>query len=181
MNSQQLNELNSRREKDGTFGSKLHPEAGFAVDAPAAAPDLHEMDAARSELLAQWSDMQEDPDRDPEAFEALDAALQKSSVECASAAVLAEYPDAATLVLKENEDGENQYEIEKILDEDGNSLADTEDPDFDIPYGDNGFARETVWMLDPTNDGWASDRAVITKKMGTKFAAVDLKAVLASL
>lgn len=181
MNSQQLNELNDRRKLNGEFGSKLHGEAPVAVGAPAAAPDLHSMDAARSELLTQWSDMQDDPNRDSEAFEALDAAMQKASLECASAAVLAEYPDAATLVLKENEDGENQYEIEKILDEDGNSLADTEDPDFDIPYGDNGFARETVWMLDPASDGWASDRAVITKKMGTKFAAVDLKAVLASL
>lgn len=180
MNSQQLNELNARREDDGKFGSKLHQEAPVTVGTPVTAPDLHEMDAARSELLARWSDMQDDPNRDPEAFETLDAALQKSSVECASAAVLSAYPDAATLMLKENEDGENQYEVEKILDADGNELADTEDPDFDIPYGDNAFVRETVWMLNPADDGWAEDRAVISKKMGTKFAAVGLNTVLAN-
>lgn len=182
MSTSALNDLNARRENDGKFGSKNQSDPTVSIDAVSApALDLHAMEEARDAQMAVWADaMDKDPQSDE--FAVLDAKHQQASLECASAAVLAKYPEAATLVLKENEDGERQYDLDKVLNADGVVLDTSENDDFanELGYGQSSFVNETLWALNPEDDAWAEGKAEITKKMGTKFAAIDLRASLPS-
>lgn len=182
MSTSALNELNSRRENDGKFGTKNQSDPTVSIDTTAGpAHDLHAMEEARDAQMEIWADAM-DKDAESDEFAALDAKHQQASLECASAAVLAKYPEAATLVLKENEDGERQYDLDKVLDADGNVLDTSENDDFahEMGYGQSSFVNETLWALNPEDDAWAAGKADITTKMGTKFASINLRASLPS-
>lgn len=65
---------------------------------------------------------------------------QIQSLRCLSAAILAKHPDAATMEITENEDGENQYDLISVTGADGTVLeGDDIDEDWgeDVPF-DNG-------------------------------------------
>lgn len=168
---------------DGTFAAKDHQEPAFTLSPAAPGIDLMAMDAARTERMAQWSDLM-DNDPDSEEFARVDREHQHASVQCAAAVLLAECPTATTLTIRENADGEHQYDVLGAADADGNAVYPrgfTEDSGWGLTYGNNAMMDETLWAVNTGDDAWAEGIATITdSKHDGKTAVIDLKAALAA-
>lgn len=167
---------------DGTFARKDFKAADGIVLAPAAsAADLTAMDTARTERMQRWSDLMDNAP-DSEEFAAIDREHQHASVQCAAAVLLSECPTAATLTIRENEDGENQYDIVGAADADGNAVYPrgfNEDSGWSVMYGNDAMLDETLWAVNTRDDTWAEGIATITNsRYDGKTAVIDLKAAL---
>lgn len=116
----------------------------------------------------------------------MDAISQAHSARIAAATILARFPDAATLRIGENVDGESQYDPLAIRDAHGAVNADADQDDewlyVEMVHGGPNI-QEIVWDLDPRNDRWAEGIATIDRgrmRYEGKHVDIDLRAALAA-
>ena len=168
----------------GRFANKTNSESARGLDAAAAAiPDVHSLAAARDELRETWDEVDWNAEGTPDtAF--LDQQMQHASIQLAAAVILRDYPDAATLALRENEDGEKQYDMLAVRDAQGTNIVDTSvDNDWtmnEVTGTNSAELGELGWSLNVADDTWAEGIAEITNSQAYgKSAEVDLQAALA--
>lgn len=168
----------------GRFANKTNSESPRVLDAAAAAiPDVHSLDAARDKLRETWDQVDWNAEGTPDT-EFLDRQMQHASVQLAAAVILRDYPGAATLVLRENEDGEKQYDMLAVRDVNGNNIVDTSvDNDWtlnEVTGTSSAELGELGWSLNVADDTWAEGIAEITRsKAYGKSAEVNLHDALA--
>lgn len=132
---------------------------------------LNARDALRERRLAVFEEMQE-----------LNHVTAVYSAQALAAQLLSTHPDAATLTLSENLDGNGWYEIRQLRTADGTVLADTEEDDawtyVEAPNGT--YVEELANDLSFDDDRWASGIAAVTSgnKYDSKSVSIDLKAAL---
>jgi hypothetical protein len=134
---------------------------------------LDARDEIRERRLAVYEEMQE-----------LNHVAAVYSAQALAAQLLSTHPDAATLTLSENVDGNGWYDIRRLQAADGTILEDTDDDDAWI-YAEapNGtYVEELVNDLTFDSDRWTSGIATVTSgnKHDYKAAVIDLKAALAN-
>ncbi|MGK3708642.1 hypothetical protein [Arthrobacter sp. IK3] len=121
-------------------------------------------------------------DADSPEMQQLDRVYQHASMQLAAAAILKDFPGAETVVLRENEDGENQYDLIAVRDADGNELAGLEDNDWtrkEIDKENSPQLDELCWALNPEDDGWASGIGrITTDRHYGKTAEINLVAAV---
>lgn len=103
------------------------------------------------------------------------------SVRGLASALLTRYPEAATLTIRENLDGENQYDILNLKDADGGILEHTDDDDAWVyEEAENGTdMQEFAYDFDLKSDPWAEGVATVrTDRHDGKVAVIDLRAGL---
>lgn len=165
----------------GRFANKTNSVSPTSLDAaPGVEPDIAAMSDARDALMEKW----EDHSRKSPDFDVIDQQMQHAAVQLAAAAVRRDYPSAKTLVLRENEDGENQYDPMAINNDEGFPIVDLEgDRDWtrDEVNGNNSVnLSELAWALNLEDDAWAGGIAEIhNSKRDGKIAAIDIDAALA--
>ena len=165
----------------GRFANKTNSVSPTSLDAaPGAASDINAMAEARDALMEKW----EDHSRNSPDFDVIDQQMQHASVQLAAASVRRDYPGAKTLVLRENEDGENQYDPIAINDAGGQPIVNREDDDDwtrDEVNGDNSVnLSELAWALNLEDDAWSGGIAEIhDNKFNGKTATIDIDAALA--
>lgn len=174
-------EITTTREYGKT--AKINLDAALALPAPQSAPtepDIAAMAEARDALMEKWeAHSRKSPD-----FDVIDQQMQHAAVQLAAAAVRRDFPAAKTLVLRENEDGENQYDPMAINNGEGFPIVDLEgDRDWtrNEVNGDNSVnLSELAWTLNLEDDAWAGGIAEIhDSKHNGKVATIDIDAALA--
>jgi hypothetical protein len=133
-------------------------------------------------LLAQRDLSKERFERLSDQQHDLDKLLQAQSVRFLAGALLEKYPDAAVLRIRENEDGENNYEPVSVIGSDGKVIdgTDTDDDWKDDIDGDNApTVRDLVWDLDIRNDAWAEGFGTFSGKRNRDFRTVDIDLAVA--
>lgn len=168
----------------GRFANKTNSESSRVLEAAAAAiPDVHSLNTARDELRERWDEVDWNAEGTPDtAF--LDQQMQHASIQLAAAVILRDYPGAATLALRENEDGEKQYDMLAVRDANGTNIVSTSvDNDWtfnEVTGANSAELGELGWSLNVADDTWAEGIAEIThSKAYGKSAEVDLQAALA--
>jgi hypothetical protein len=158
----------------GQFATKIKSDdvPALAVqDDGALRAVLNTRDAIRERRLAVYEEMQE-----------LNHVTAVYSAQALAAQLLSKHPDAATLTLSENLDGNGWYEVRQLRTADGTVLEDTEDDDaWTYAEAPNGtYVEELANDLSFDNDRWAS--GIATVHDGTKYdyktVEIDLKAAL---
>ncbi|MCC3299315.1 hypothetical protein [Arthrobacter caoxuetaonis] len=121
-------------------------------------------------------DSAEDPDS--REMKQLDRLQQHLSIQLAADSIIKQFPGASSIVLRENEDGENQYDLLSVRDDAGNELAGREDNDWtrnEIAGPNSPQLDELCWALDTEDDGWAKGIGRITRdRYNGKTAEIDL-------
>lgn len=155
----------------GQFAATAHSEAELSLSTAAPAPTLAERLAERdaSKLRMERLDEQK---------EVLDKMLQAQSVRYLAASLLERYPDAAVLTIRENEDGENNYEPLKLTRADGSVINESDTfCDWADEYDDNDpCVRDLVWDLDIQDDTWGDDvgAVFVASKQYGKTVQIEL-------
>ncbi|MCU6480555.1 hypothetical protein [Arthrobacter sp. A2-55] len=171
----------SARQASGQFGTQPHQEAAGVTLVPNAPSDhrLQELATARESIFHQWNDLR-DTAPDSPLFETIDALHQRASVQLAAAAVLTRHPDAETLVVRENEDGENQYDILRLEGRSGSIDHSVDSPLIEGELNPGGpDLDESLWSLNLKDDGWALGIAEdISDPRNGKMFRIDLAAAL---
>jgi hypothetical protein len=156
----------------GQFAATAHSEADLSLSPSPAGP------ATLAERLAQRDASKERMERLYEQKDALDRTVQAQSVRYLAASLLERYPDAAVLTIRENEDGENNYEPLKLTRADGSVINESDTYcDWASEYDDNDpCVRDLVWDLDIHNDGWTDGIGAVvnSSKQYGKTAQIDL-------
>lgn len=133
---------------------------------------LETRDALRERRDAVYEEMQQ-----------LNAVTAAYSAQGLAAQLLSTHPDAATLTIVENVDGNGWYDIRRLQAADGTVLADTDDDDaWTYAEAPNGtYVMEFVNDLPFDNDRWADGIAEVESgnKYDYKKVTIDLKAALA--
>ncbi|MFB9713902.1 hypothetical protein [Arthrobacter methylotrophus] len=156
----------------GQFAATAHtePAIGLVSSEPQSASEHFGVYFAHQELLR----------RHREQAEVLDHMHQIQSLRCLSSAILAKYPDAAVLRIRESEDGENQFDLISLADADGALLELSLDDDswtMEEPYLTGPDLRELAWALNPKDDSWAEGVAEFHGgRKYTRMADINLKA-----
>lgn len=122
-------------------------------------------------------------DNDSYPYYQLDLRHQRASIGLAAAALLRDHPKAKTMVLRENEDGEDQYEILTIRDSEGNDVVDPYYSEWSEELvGGEGSPElaSMAWALDVSESSWARGIAETSHSRNYGAAAVvDLHAAAA--
>lgn len=170
----------------GQFAADTKAEASgvalHAAPSPTRDPQWFQERLDERELIT--AALEEHPDNESEDYRALDLKFQRSSMELAAGAVLRDYPDAQTLVMRENEDGENQYDVLAIRDANGTDIVGPEDEDEyweENLIGEQGSPElgSMAWAADIHDDAWAEGIADITwDRSYGKTAVLDVHAAL---
>ena len=159
----------------GQFAATTHAEPQITLPAGSSSVE---------DFVARRDAVRERRDEAHEQHEALDQLSQRLSVIGVAASILTKYPDAATLRIAENQDGENQFDAISITAADG-SVQEHSDSDggewaeHEMTY--NGpTIQEFVWDLDPRDDRWAHKVGEISgsRKLGNRYVDIDLQAAL---
>lgn len=158
----------------GQFAATTHAEPQITLPAGAASAE---------EFVAQRDAIRERRDQAQEHAAALDRIAQRVAVRGVASALLTAYPDAATLRITENQDGENQYDVVSITAADGRTLAHVDDGDewaYEEMTPNGPYVQEFVYDLDRKDDSWAAGGVgVITGgKRDFKTVDIDLHAAL---
>lgn len=162
----------------GQFATTSHsePDLSLSPAASATALPLAELIARRdvSKERSERLDMQKDH---------LDRLIQAQSVKTLGTALLAKYPDAVTLRIGENQDGENQYDTLCLIAADGRKLENVDDDDewiYDEVGGENGpYVEELVWAFSLRDDRWAEGLGTFSGNRKRDFRTVDIDLVAA--
>ncbi|WP_461171223.1 hypothetical protein [Arthrobacter sp. Z1-15] len=123
-------------------------------------------------------------DNDSYSYYQLELRHQRASIGLGAAAVLRDCPEAKTMLLRENEDGEKQYEILAIRDGDDRDVVDPEDY---FEWGEELVGGEgspelasMAWALDVNESSWAQGVAETSHSRSYGVSAVvDLHAAAA--
>lgn len=139
--------------------------------------------SSAEEFVRQRDDVRERRDKAREEAAALDRLAQRMAVRGLASALLSQYPDAATLRITENNDGENQYDVVSVTSTDGRVLAHADDGDewaYEEMTPHGPYVQEFVYDLDRHDDSWARDGVgVVTGgKRDFKTVDIDLQAAL---
>lgn len=159
----------------GQFAPTSHAEPQITLPAGAASAE---------EFVSQRDAIRERRDQAQEHAASLDRLAQRVAVRGVASTILTEYPDAATLRISENADGENQYDVISLTASDGRTLAHVDDGDdwtWNEMTSPNGPSiQEFIYDLDRHDDSWAGDGiGVITGgKRDFKTVDIDLHAAL---
>jgi hypothetical protein len=129
-------------------------------------------------LLADRDLVRERRERINEQKLALDLQASRYSARGLAATLLAKYPDAATLVIGENENENGCYEALSLKAADGTVLKDDADEDWLGEAAVNGTEiQELIWDLELDNDRWMAGIATnTTRKHDFKRAEINLHA-----
>lgn len=107
----------------------------------------------------------------------LDRLHQHLSIQLAATGILQQFPGSSTVVLRENEDGENQYDLLAIQDAEGNEMA-GRGGDWtrnEIAGPNSPQLDELCWALDTKDDGWAKGiGGIASDRYNGKTAKIDL-------
>jgi hypothetical protein len=139
--------------------------------------------ASAEEFVAERDAIRERRDQAQENAAALDRLAQRVAVRGVASSLLSKYPDAATLRIMENEDGENQFDVVSITATDGRVLAHVDDGDewaYEEMTPGGPYVQEFVYDLDRHDDSWTHDGVgVVTGgKRTSKIVDIDLQAAL---
>lgn len=161
----------------GQFAATAHSEADLSLSpTPAGAPTL-------AALIVQRDLSRERFERLDEQRDALDRMVQAQSIKTLAAGLLERYPDAVTLRIEENQDGENQFDAVHLVAADGRSLENAEEDDawiYEEIGGENGpYVQELVFSLTPRDDRWASGIATLNGNRKRDFRTADIDLVAA--
>lgn len=158
----------------GQFAAENRPESNVQLGSPDpwAAPSEARQESAHGNfsLHEQYGIGPDHPH--------IDTFNQLEGLRTASASILEEFPQATSMTLIQNLDGENQWDIVKVTDKDGNRVG---DPDEIMELGvDNktlGDVGGGVWQLDK-NYPETGDAGVMDRGRTNDFATmtIDLKA-----
>lgn len=158
----------------GQFAATAHAEP--QVTLPAGSSSIED-------FISQRDAVRERRDEAHERYEALDQLSQRLSVRGVAASILAKYPNASTLTVAENVDGENQYDAISVIAADGSVLEHSDEDAGDwaehemVPNGPT--IQEFVWDLNPRDDRWAHKIGDIHGgKRDFKTVHIDLHAAL---
>lgn len=159
----------------GQFAKTAHSDVTPTLDVP--------VEKIATEHLASYLESETRISLHREQAEALDKEHQIRSLRCLSAAILAKHPDAATLEIIENEDGENQYDLVSVTAADGTVLEDDgidEDWREEVPFDDGPDLQGFLYALDLRSDDWATGVAEFDGKdrRYTRRAKIDLTAAV---
>lgn len=163
----------------GQFATMTKSEAaGVTLAHSPADPDVAGFEAARETIREAWMDAEDTPE-----FPQVDRQMQRASAQLAAAAVLRDYPGAETLVLWENADGENQYDVIAVRDANELDIVDSfEDSDWtrnEVGGTNSVQLDELGWALDLQDDGWAEGIAEVSNdRFNGKTAVINLKAAV---
>lgn len=166
----------------GQFATATKSEATGVV----LKPELFSDAWTREQRLARRDEIQETlleaEDAESPEMQQLDRVYQHASMQLAAAAILKDFPGAETVVLRENEDGENQYDLLAVRDADGNELAGRDDDDWtrnEIDKENSPQLNELCWALNPKDDRWADGIGRITRdRYNGKTAEINLAAAV---
>jgi hypothetical protein len=160
----------------GQFAATAHAEPQITLPPGSASAEdfVRERDALR-----------ERRDQAKEYAGDLDRLAQRVAIRGAASTILTEYPDAATLRISENPDGENQYDVISITAADGRTLAHVDDGDdweWQEMTSPNGPSiQEFIYDLDLRDNSWADGIGTITGgKRDFKSVDIDLHAALSA-
>lgn len=173
--SKEPNRVDAGIPTGGQFAKTAHSDTVPSLDVPA--------EKTATEQFAAYLESEAAISRYQEQAEALDKAHQIKSLRCLSAAILAKHPDAATLEITENEDGENQYDLISVTAAAG-TVLEGEDIDEDwgeeLAFDDGPDLQGLLYSLDLKDDAWAAGVAEFDGKdrRYTRRATIDLKAAL---
>ncbi|MET4143776.1 hypothetical protein [Arthrobacter sp. UYCo732] len=159
----------------GQFAATTHAEPQITLPAGASSAE---------DFVARRDAVRERRDEAHDQHEALDQLSQRLSVIGVAATILTKYPDAATLRVVENQDGENQFDAISITDTDGSILEHTDNDGGEwagqemTPNGPS--IQEFVWDFDTRDDRWAHKVAEISgsRRHGNRSIDIDLQAAL---
>lgn len=159
----------------GQFAKTTHSDTVPALDVPAA--------KTATEHFASYFESEALISRHREQAESLDKVHQIQSLRCLAAGILAKHPDAATLQITENEDGENQFDLVSVTAADGTILEGDEiDEDWgeETPFAEGPDLQGLLYALDRHDDSWADGVAEFntTNRKYTRTANIDLKAAM---
>lgn len=161
----------------GQFAATAHSEADLSLSPHPTGP------ATLAELIAQRDLSRERFERLDEQRDALDRMVQAQSIKTLAAGLLEKYPDAVTLRIEENQDGENQFDAVHLIAADGRTLENAEDDDawiYDEIGGENGpYVQELVFALTPRDDRWANGIATLNGNRKRDFRTADIDLVAA--
>ncbi|ACL42149.1 hypothetical protein Achl_4198 (plasmid) [Pseudarthrobacter chlorophenolicus A6] len=157
----------------GQFAATTHSEPQITL--PAGSTSIEEFIANRDAVRERRDEARED-------YDTLDVHSQRLSARGVAATILAKYPNAATLRVSENQDGENQFDAISITAEDGTVLEHVDDGDewaFQEMIPNAPQIQEFVWDFNPRDDRWAHKIGEITGgKRDFKTVDIDLHAAL---
>lgn len=159
----------------GQFAATTHAEPQISLPVGSSSAE---------DFVARRDAIRERRDEAHEQYEALDQLSQRLSVIGVAASIVAKYPNAATLRVAENQDGENSFDPISITAADGTVLehSDTDGGDWaGHEMTHNGpTIQEFVWDLNPSDDRWAHKIGEITGggKRDFKTVDIDLQAAL---
>lgn len=158
----------------GQFAATAHAEPQITLPAGSSSAE---------EFVRERDALRERRDAAKEYAGDLDRLAQRIAIRGAASTILTEYPDAATLRIQENADGENQYDVISITAADGSTLAHVDDGDdwaFHEMTTPNGPSiQEFVYDLDLRDNSWADGIGTITGgKRDFKSVDIDLHAAL---
>lgn len=161
----------------GQFAATAHSEADLSLSLnPAVGPTL-------AALIVQRDLSRERFERLDEQRDALDRMVQAQSIKTLAAGLLEKYPNAVTLRIEENQNGENQFDAVHLIAADGRTLENAEDDDawiYDEIGGENGpYVQELVVSLTPRDDRWANGIATLNGNRKRDFRTVDIDLVAA--
>lgn len=155
----------------GQFATKVKSDDVPALAAPAG-------QAALLGLLGDRDVIRERRERIADQKAALDLQASRYSARGLAATLLAKHPEAATLVIVENENENGCYDAVCLKRADGTILKDEADGDWLADTAVNGTEiQEFIWDLELDNDRWMDGIATsTTKKYNFKSAIIDLHA-----
>lgn len=158
----------------GQFAATTHAEP--QINLPAGSSSVED-------FIAQRDAVRERRDEVHEQYEALDQLSQRLSVRGVAASILSKYPTAATLIVAENANGENQFDAISVVAADGSVLEHSDEDggqwaEHEMTH--NGpTIQEFVWDLSPRDDRWAHKIGdIYGGKRDFKTVHIDLHAAL---
>lgn len=157
----------------GQFAAAAHTESDVVLPAP---------QLTLSRIVEERDTVRERRERLQEQLDRIDRLYQVHSVRALAAGILAEYPNATTMKVIENADGENQFDPSYILDADGVVIENVnEDDDWiwkELLTQPGPNVQELVWDLNPRDDTWANGIGTVVSggKWDYKAADIDLRA-----
>lgn len=133
-------------------------------------------------IAEQWRDSERRL-RD-ESFVGFEMENQRLALKLLGTALKEQYPDAATLVVHKNVDGERQLDVHALWDKDGNVLREVtmdDDGDFseDLMFDGGPSAQDVLYSVNPLSREWAEGIATEVKAKPFGFTedaiAIDLE------
>lgn len=173
--SKEPNRVDAGVPTGGQFAKTAHSDAIPSLTVPAA--------ASAEDHTAAYFESETRISLHREQAEALDKEHQVKSLRCLSAAILAKHPNAATLEIIENEDGENQYNLVSVTAADGTVLESDEiDEDWgeEVPFDNGPDLQGFLYALDIKNPDWAEGVAEFDgqDRRYTRRASINLQAAV---